>query len=1434
MIGMARLDDVVSPIVYPEGVSDEAVEKAVKLSKNLLDHIELHYGIFASQDLPVKTKEKVIKDSQMTALDLIHYHVYGDYRLCMAPTESDAAPEYLKTRFPTTQLRYKAITPDSASTTSVRGDMDLNFLSYQMNNEQFEMLHGVLGTNTITPAETEWFVRELAFGNSAPKFHLPSLGTMAITNYAYKNINDVLGKALAESVELMMETIMFNRGRLPKALSDTFDANKLYGYSDANDELNGNPLISRIAEAIIMNQEYLELQAQYPQVPTPTKINGLAKSAYKKDDSYEAALLFCKQLLSMSNMKYTVGVPVSFKSGAATIKSEAPNYPDVIEGILGSAAEAEPILASETFYVVDARAGPVYDIIMETDSGEEFQINSVPEKELDISVATLEDEALLDRARGKKGGKFTHPSLLVFQRIALDVIFSIEALIAVCTVPHKFYYISPKINTVAKQKSVANYYPKMENHICQKLPMGPPPNAKQHFDDYDIKNAKPTLEFLSSIRLQHTLANIANSEKLILDSRTMEEFYRQDLRMAETMWLASALTDAGKVVFEKKELPNLLAQMQYRAKGIDDSLYGEASVKPESVFYQIDSPILKDVIMQFDAVFVDFTVKNAFAPKGKKKKKGGGGGGGGGGKQKQSGPAQQISALAAAVWGSIERRASEIVNRPGIKPHTLFNRLFSKLDRLNITNIYIRDNYPPKWVGTNTVTLLRSPPEVLGEKLDMKFYTDCMDELIRHLKLLYKAQPEIPIVILQTITEVVVDAEIDVDTLRESFIARIKSQASKPFLKGTSTMFDPFRYVIMIMRTEIDVPLSFREEYVARKLDEEQKKSIKNTFSSMGEKVILPEDHPEFKEKEVKVDEESALYGLPNPYSMPLPAYYPKPGERLNTANPKVRKIITDMVGDPTNPNWPIGFQFDYIGGAITAAQSRAIKARLLNPNTKFTVLPIEWKGSEEIWDGRERKDDRAHPSVVAHFRKTLGIRIEISTPGYAHNEETEIVPSDRLTNYSSILYRKYLNNKYDKPNYVYIPAGEGVFKNPRSKIGEFTVESESGYLPTMTGGTGDALDALFGETPDVADLDAPKADYSDSTIIELKDDKGKPLDEFDSLNKSGTLILKGGVDRFIEEIPEEEEEEIPEEEEEEDDEDEEEPERFPNLNDYLPGGVNFDPVYGSDIDRFVQDGIKHESMDGREQIPAVQRWQITENLDRIAGTLENELDLETTKGLSSSIDSAATKFESAAKSFEAASENFGLASEYFREASKEFAKLPEAIKNGLEQMGARLEDKINEINPKILEGDLEEVSEEELEEYIEVAEADLSETDVPFITEYAELTFSRLSSLECLKPSRYNYKKFESLKPLVDNDLNADFDIVTATVKTKKQVLNWIRNSFVTTLTYYASDEALDETMLNKKDREEYNWRQYIKGVMEVAKDDNDFLPMLGISPAD
>ena len=1385
---MARLADVTSPLLYSEGVNDAAVEKAVALGKNLLDHIKVHYGLFASQDLPRFQPDGSINPSGLTALDLIYYHVYGDYRLVMAPDETDSAPNYLKSPFPTTVLRYKTANSLQADhkpdpKVDVNANTDLHFLNEQLARERFDMLHGVLEKQGTTPAMTEWFVKELAFGSSAMKFHLPSLGTMAIANYTYKNIQKGLSEGLAETLEQMMDGVRYNRSKLPPALKSKWDANVEYGADHCPDEeLASNPLIFQIAKAITLNPEYIELQSRYPEVPVSGTILGFAKNAYKKESFYDAAKYFCEQLLKQTSAVFVPGVPVTFKAGAPATKiidANWANYPEYIDGNM-SEADTRARLLSDTYIVLAAnRIGGknVYDIRTETEFGEEFVMNAVPENTLQLTIADLEDEQIVEEARkaGKKGPKkYTNPALLVFHRVVLDVIFSIEALIYCCAVPTKYFLVSPTINVVTKQKQVVNYYPKMKDHI-----------TGQKYMDNVLNNAQPMLEHLATLRTQHAIANIANSDNLIMDSRTMEEFYRQDLRMAEVNWLASALTEEGKVIYEKKEIPNLLAQMQYRAKGIDDDLFGEAPVKPQTVFYQIDSPILKDVIMKYDELFINFTVQNAFMPKPKKKKDKSKGGGGGGKKEDKDGV--NLAQLASAVWGSIERRTSEIVNRPGVKPHLLFDNLFKQLERLSLGSMYIRDNFPAKWIGTNTVTLLRSAPEVLGEKLDLQFYSDCMDEYIRHLKLVYKSQPTVAVAILKSVTETLVDTETDMEALRSSFLARVKSQANRPQLRGTDSMFDAYRSVISVMRSEIDIPLKFREEYVARKLDEEQKKQIKDTFTSGGSRVVLPEDHPEFKEKEVEVDEESALYGLPNPFDMPVPPYYPRPGETLNKGNPKVVRYIESLVGNPVDPMWPPnGFQIKLGGGGLTDTESLALKSRLLAPFTTFKVLPIEWKGSEQIWDGRERRDDRAHPSVVAHFRETLGIRFEIEYKSLKF--ELEIVPSSDLTDYSSILYRKYLTNKYEKKNYVYKPA-DGVFKNPSVLK---TVDADKGgmtYKPTE----GMLSESLF--------TMAPKEEVKGGLEFEYID---SPLD---ALSRKGTMIYKGDISQL---------------------------KRFLKDETLTPFGDYYEDDEETEVVEVVEPKeVRVENFDAYrgEQYYGLNR--IADEINATGGSVDNLSqsvnNFDSTVGLlSQRVDQASDSFERAANSFERASENFGAAAEAYERATEELAKIPDALKEGLSQTLDRL---IAETPPAYFDNP-ETLSDEEREEAEEEIEEAFESSPVEIIREYAELLFKDLPGL--MTSARYNYKKFELLKPLVAE--NQDVDLVAApiesTSKTKKQALNWVRNSFVTALTYYIMDEGADPSMMDREDQRDYYWRQRCMVAMEKAKNgDMTFLGDLGIT---
>ena len=92
------------------------------------------------------------------------------------------------------------------------------------------------------------------------------------------------------------------------------------------------------------------------------------------------------------------------------------------------------------------------------------------------------------------------------------------------------------------------------------------------------------------------------------------------------------------------------------------------------------------------------------------------------------------------------------------------------------------DLYPPQWTRTNTKTRVSRSPLDLGENIDMKFYRT-VTQYITHLKNNFTAQPAVAQAVLTILGDIVIQAEGNIDNLRESFIARIKSQAKRGMLK---------------------------------------------------------------------------------------------------------------------------------------------------------------------------------------------------------------------------------------------------------------------------------------------------------------------------------------------------------------------------------------------------------------------------------------------------------------------------------------------------------------------------------------------------------------------------------------------------------------------------------------------------------------------------
>ena len=1000
---MALPSEISTPFLLKD-TGEDSINKAVGFANNISEHLRTHYAIYVSQDLPSPGTP-----SDFNILDMIYYHVYGDYRFSLEGN--------------TAVYKYQSAPPQNAldSLSAVtKGDF-MDFVLSKEANYEGQLKGMLVGEELDTKmGATEWFQRELRFNAGASKFHLPSLGTMAMATLGVRPNNlGAVKKSAKEMLTLMADFIMDNRTeeQIPKFLRDNFDSTTVLGSSKGK---NDAKIFHAIHEALVSHPDYLDLVTNQPeQTPDIPALEKALTDAYKFGSMPEAASGYIDALLQAANLKFNMGMPVRLTASGVTKHAGplglTPTEAKAVEWVVVSAAPSAGGGKKQK--------GPkgIFGLMDRDD--ETLLLGSVTHSEIELSIVTLEDEVMFEKAATKKEA-ITNPFQMVFSRIILDILFTFEAVLYMSSIRYNQSNLDLGINISKTKAIVERNYPKMK-HI-----------NNEPFDLNLVKESPGAIATLVSLRSQHTLAFIANMMH-IGNKAAIEGFYKEDLRLAEVLWLAGALTDEGKAVFERKETPNLLAQLQYRIKGVGEGIDAEAPVNAKTVFYKMDAPILKDVIMKYDQLFIAFTITNSFMPKDKgkkskdKSKKGGG-------PPTTPDPNEdniRIGELVNALWGSILGRSSDIVNREGVQPHLIFSRLFGLMEQVS-AKLYFAELYPSQWTGTNTVTRVSRDPLILGEEIEMKFYNNCMNQYISHLKNNFGGQPAVASAVLTVLGEIVILAEDDIDTLRESFIARIKSQAKRPMLKGTDIRFDPYRAVMCVMRSEIDIPLQFREAFVAQKLDESQREQIKKTFSSESKPLVLPETHPEF--KEIVIDEgdpESALFGLDNPHRLPQPKFYPKSGSVLNKAHPEVVRLLDSLIGPAADPYFPAGSMFSIATATWAPATVASVKSEMLEPDTTYTVMDIDWKGTTKIWDGRDNDQQPPNPSVVSHYRDNLGILFSIHTPRYMPLE-FDIVPTGNLADYDSILYRKYTGDKFDTANYVYFPP-DGVFKNPYVKYSD-------------------------------------------------------------------------------------------------------------------------------------------------------------------------------------------------------------------------------------------------------------------------------------------------------------------------------------------------------------------------------------------------------------
>ena len=386
-----------------------------------------------------------------------------------------------------------------------------------------------------------------------------------------------------------------------------------------------------------------------------------------------------------------------------------------------------------------------------------------------------------------------------------------------------FGYMSPVFMPQKSSEFSAKRFPEM---YSPNLPTRP---AKK---DYLKGKPKENDSFLFQL-LQHrnmfTQMILGTQRRLAMDTRVFDEFYKEDLTLKEIKWLATALSDEGKVLVAEPDKSDPLAQLVYKMPGTaDQSIQVTAQADRRTVFYKIDIPMLKEVIVEYVKVFNDFTIKSAFA-------------------LQSSEAVPKVNSIAQALWTSLKKRSVNILENNEAIPHEFFNSLFEAVRRAAEETDTGFDLYPPNWSDSNVLTQLTVDPSQLNTILTPEEYQSYLNDYIEYLYTRYASRAGIAAAVTTAIETYRINAAMGFEEIRDDFFKMLTEHEKKKQLKATTLVFKAYSIVIAIMRGQLGIPLSFRDEAIA---EGHESAALREQLRGRpyGERGIaaVPPEHPLF------------------------------------------------------------------------------------------------------------------------------------------------------------------------------------------------------------------------------------------------------------------------------------------------------------------------------------------------------------------------------------------------------------------------------------------------------------------------------------------------------------------------------------------------------------------------------------------------------------
>ena len=610
----------------------DSITSVLRYKKHLTNHALQHYEMYANS----------FKKNELTAHHLLYYHVYGDYRLVLEDGKA----------------RYAYMSPDSSDSDFVntpvirRGNREY-FLGPFLENPGKDKINGVYkevdnsGNLQLEIEEVEWLKEELQREGSGAKFNIPSLGTQVTNLHAYGNMTNQIKDGLVEEMKSLV-TFYENKNNSPSYTNGSIDdIVNITGINQGDIAMDGevsnvSALFAIMYQQIINNPEYDSTNVTDLRAPN---IRREMSELYNSESDYDdesAAEKFVNILFRGTASKFDEGDQVTLKlrendDRDKEILDKIRNFL-VNERLYDPSTDIEDVLGM--VFVISDNNPDGYRIADDYDNTD-TPITITGRNDIDLYMFKDNDLNKLVELDFKEGGeaqtkKSLSPEMLVYQRVVLDTFFAfqsvihlsewaafgnMETLIDRAKAENKMRFLSKGINvkpvTNPEQKkdgktklmamNVFHTFPRMTHFSMTRIEGVSPKKDKK------LENANfGLLDEMVKWRTYYSLSVLSTIRKKAFDKQILDNFYGSDMLVQEVKWITSTLAEGSMTLKKKSTTPDLLAQSQYRDLGETPGVTQFAPSPLETVFYEVDVPLFKMIITEYNKVFNQTVIAQAF------------------------------------------------------------------------------------------------------------------------------------------------------------------------------------------------------------------------------------------------------------------------------------------------------------------------------------------------------------------------------------------------------------------------------------------------------------------------------------------------------------------------------------------------------------------------------------------------------------------------------------------------------------------------------------------------------------------------------------------------------------------------------------------------------------------------------------------------------